>query len=127
MSLRAIVVAEDSEDRAMITKVISDLGHQVEEIAGPDFCLAYQGQRDTCPLSEPCHDIQIVNKRMTPEKSGLEFIRWQKHCGCKLREGNCAVISVDWPPDEVESADRLGVRLFTKPFLVKDLAISGYS
>lgn len=121
MGLRTVIVEKDSEARAMINTVVSTLGHEIEEVAGPEFCQTYLQQEHSCISSEPCHDIQILNNLMDDKMTGLEFLNWQKECGCKINQGNSAVISGDWPANEVKLADCLGIKAFTKPFLVKEM------
>ena len=121
MGLRAVIVEKNADDRAMLSRILRDLGHVAAEYSGPEFCQAYVLGEDACQQNDCCHDLQIFNNVFDGSVTGLELVEWQRLHGCRLSGANSAVVADDWPPGEVKSADLLGVRSFTKPFMVKDL------
>lgn len=119
--MRAVLVERDHEDRAMFEELVTGLGHHIRTFDGPEFCRAYRNGEDTCPLDSPCFDVIILNNLFDTRMTGLEFIECLDACDCRIDRANRAVVAAGWPPSEIETAERLGVQMFTKPFLVKDL------
>jgi hypothetical protein len=53
--------------------------------------------------------------------SGLAFVEAQTLRGCKGSVGNKAVISGTWEREELAKAERLGCKIFHKPFRINEL------
>lgn len=118
--MRAVIIENNPDDRAFVEKVLTDLGHQVDVFPDFEFCTAYR-QKSECARSDACYDTQIVGQIDPSSRTGIDFIHWQKECGCKLLTENSAAISENWSPEEIQIAEGLGLRLFSKPFMTRNL------
>ena len=121
MGLRAIFAGLDAEGSDVITRIISDLGHDIRTVSGPDFCHAYVQQETHCSLTEPCCDVLILSNRLHGELNGQQLLAWQKRCGCKIRDEFCAVLASEPHVEEKKSAALLGATVFTDPCRIKEL------
>ncbi|PLX98810.1 MAG: hypothetical protein C0623_11185 [Desulfuromonas sp.] len=121
MQLRSVVIDTNPEDRALVKNVLVDLGQNVDVCTSFEFCPVFQRQAGQCQLSSPCYDIQIVGQTDRSTRAGIDFIHWQRECGCKLATENSAAMSDSWSTEQIQIAEGLGIRLFTKPYLVRNL------
>lgn len=121
MGLKAVIVESDREDRELLSRIVSGLGHQARECSAEHFCRAYREQLESCPEPAACADVQLMETRPDDDLNSLDFVAWQRDKNCKISPGHIAVIAADWSQPSVRKADQLGVRRFTKPFLVKEL------
>jgi CheY-like chemotaxis protein len=102
-----------------LSEVLQASGYQVDSYATAEampFCNRASG-RCTCQVA--CADLLLTDNRM-PALTGLEMLELQQRKGCKLSQGNRAVLSGTWTLEEKRQAEQLGCKVFEKPF---DLAL----
>jgi CheY-like chemotaxis protein len=93
-------------------------GYEVFTFPHPRSCPIGKIHECTCPLTESCADFIITDLNM-PFIKGIDFIEQQLSKGCKVR--NLALMSGDLRDPDRKRAEKLGVKVFTKPFKVKDI------
>lgn len=115
--MKKILVVEDEVNaRDSLEIMLSIQGHEVITEDDPSFCHATQADVCSCPRSEPCADIMLIDNQM-PYKSGVELLKLHREKACNLEAANKAIISAfitDYDSDELA---RMGVRHFVKPFI----------
>jgi len=120
MQLRIIVLEDDPSTRKLLTGALSRLGHQVISAAEPLICPLYTDIEARCTHEHACGDILLSDNRM-PRMTGLEFVARQCVRGCKGVVHNKAVVSGSWRADELAEAERLGCKVFSKPYRLADI------
>jgi CheY-like chemotaxis protein len=90
-------------------------GYEVVSADNPTACPVYGDMTADCPHEFACGDILITDNQM-PYMTGLEFVQRQTQRGCKGVVHNKAVTSAYWADDDLQRADRLGCKVFKKPF-----------
>lgn len=120
MQLRIIVLEDDPSTRGLLTQVLEHCGHEVISAPEPLSCPIYADLDGRCNHLYACGDILLTDNRM-PRMTGLEFIARQGERGCKGVVHNKAVFSGTWQQEELETAERLGCKVFNKPFQLSDI------
>ena len=114
MILRALVFEDEEGLMEILARILERRGYEVVAFRDPSTCPLYSG--GAC--FSACADILITDLRM-PNVSGLEFLDHQFKQGCSIR--NVALMSGAWSFEDIHRAEKLGCRVFKKPFNVKDL------
>ncbi len=110
-----VIVFDDNElVLEVITHFIRMKGHDVHGFPDPTACPLYATPDCTCPEERPCTDVLLTDNAM-PVMTGLQFIGQQELKGCKGATKNKAVMAGSWTLEELDLAEQMGCRVFTKP------------
>ncbi|BCR04504.1 hypothetical protein DESUT3_15730 [Desulfuromonas versatilis] len=120
MKFRAIVLEDDEGCRELLTVILRQRGYEVLSFADPTVCPIFSEPMNACPHEDACGDILVSDNHM-PRLSGIEFVEAQTLRGCKGIIQNKAIISANWSQEEREKAERLGCRIFSKPFDIDEI------
>lgn len=116
----ALVIEEEADLRQLYTDVLALEEIAVNGYASPEaYYLANGGcwcRHDPCP----CHHFMLIDKQM-PNMSGLDFLCRLEEKGCRLKPRRKAVISGDWPIEDLEAVRKRGYQVLEKPCHVNDL------
>lgn len=115
MSLKVWVVDDDPSICNMLRLMLSAKGYHVETYTDPMACPIIQERDCSRPGVPPCADVLLVDYFM-PNMNGLEFLRKVEEFGCKVAQGNRAVITAHYSPELGSELARMGVTYFKKPF-----------
>ena len=120
MRTRIIVLEDDESSRRLLSMLLQVRGYEVISAAAPNSCPLYADLNAPCPHEYPCGDFLLTDNRM-PRMTGLELIARQEQRGCKGIVRNKAVISGTWETHELETAEQLGCKTFSKPYRLVDI------
>jgi CheY-like chemotaxis protein len=121
MKLRVIVLEDDEANRKLITMVLERRGYEVISSSDPAICPIYSNQEGSCPHEDACGDFLLTDNQM-PSMTGLDFIEAQNRRGCKGIVKHKAVLSGSWSLAEREKAERLGCKIFSKPYSIAEVS-----
>lgn len=118
--MRARVLVFD--DEPIIHEVFRSLckrrGYEVLAFTDPEHCLLHTLNQCPCKGGARCADIIISDLNM-PNVRGLDFLEGLLRKGCKCHA--LALMSGSWTDEDVARAERLGIKLFAKPFHIHEL------
>jgi len=115
----ALVLEDDTDCRALLSDILTDMQLQVKAFSDPVAYLATRTEGD-CTGNCPCVGFILTDNDM-PGMSGLEFLEKLKADGCALPNERKAIISGHWTQEGMERAEQLGCRIFYKPFQIADI------
>ena len=118
VTYRVLVFDDDESIRQILWYYFDNRGYEVFTFPNPGSCPLCGISPCQCPLEESCSDIIISDLNM-PVKRGLEFLEEQLSKGCRCK--NMALMSGDLRPDDIERASSLKIKLFQKPFTIKEI------
>ncbi len=121
MKPRAIVIDDDDACRALVSLLLEQKGYEVLSFSDPTACPVYTDPEAPCPHADACGDFLLTDNHM-PNMTGIEFIESQSRRGCKGMVKNKAVLSGSLSLGEVERAERLGCKVFRKPYVLKEVS-----
>ncbi len=113
--MRIFVIEDDDHYRKAIKAYLEMLGHEVIEAHDPSGCPLYAELADACRHEDPCGDLLLIDQNM-PQMTGLEFIQRQSERGCRGIMSCKALMSASLSDEEHALAQKLGCRIFRKPF-----------
>lgn len=108
---RILVVDDEAQIRDVLCRMMEHCGYSVDQ--------AIHGQDAIQKLGESTYDL-VISDILMPERDGLEVIMFLKR-----EQPDVKVIAISAPGNELylNTARGLGaVRVFSKPFRLKDLA-----
>jgi len=120
MHPRVIILEDDEDSRRILAMVLERRGYEVVSAAEPLSCPLYTDLDARCTHEFPCGDFLLSDNHM-PRMTGLQFVARQKERGCKGAIRNKAILSGTWDLQELETAARLGCKVFTKPYNLNDI------
>ena len=120
MDLRIIVFEDDDAIRQSLTLLLRKNGYEVISASDPTICPVYSTREESCSHEDACGDFLLTDNHM-PNMTGLEFIEAQSQRWCKGIIANKAVMSGTWSSEEREKAEKLGCKIFTKPFRIEEI------
>ena len=120
MHPRVIILEDDEDSRRILAMVLERRGYEVVSAAEPLICPLYTDLDARCTHEFPCGDFLLSDNHM-PRMTGLQFVARQKERGCKGAVRNKAILSGTWELLELETAARLGCKVFTKPYNLDDI------
>ena len=118
MKPRILIFEDNDVLRSTLKNILKDLGFEVFAFSDPGMCPRRASYDSVCPLDHACADIIISDVDM-PTKTGLEFIKERLNNGCKIKYR--ALMSGDWTETDLQNAQKLGCRIFHKPFNLEEL------
>jgi DNA-binding NtrC family response regulator len=118
MKYRVLIFEDNDTLRSILYQFIGGLGYEVFTFTDPSLCPLHKKKFCDIPNKSTCSDIIISGFNM-PKVNGTEFIKdmWKK--GCKVN--NFAIMSGNVTPEAVEEFEKLGGKIFRKPFDFEDL------
>jgi CheY-like chemotaxis protein len=116
--LRVIILEDSKAILTLLKEVFGDRGYEIFAFSNPSICPLQLIPECRCAENQTCADL-IVSDLNMPTMSGLRFIRNQRQKNCKCKY--VALISSSWTEEDLELAQQLGCKTFTKPLLFDDL------
>lgn len=120
MNHRVIVLEDDDAIRKLFTLMLEDWGFEVVSASDATLCPLFAALNECCPHEDACGDFLLADNRM-PNMTGLELIERQSQRGCKGTVKNKAVFSAAWNQEELDKAEALGCKIFSKPYSFTDV------
>ncbi len=114
-TFQTLLLEDDEGIRLTLEDLLRERNHVVLSYDSPLKCPLLEDSACTCGNKRPCVDFLISDNRM-PGMTGLEFVQLQSTRGCKLIGSNKALMSGDWSPEDMQLAESLGCKVFSKPF-----------
>jgi DNA-binding NtrC family response regulator len=118
ITYRILIFDDDSSIRDLLWNYFDHRGYEVFTFPHPRSCPICELHECMCPLDAACADLIISDLNM-PYVRGLDFLAQQISKGCKVR--NLALMTGELQAADREQAERLGVRVFEKPFRLADI------
>lgn len=122
MKPRIIVLEDDEVLRRRLSLLLKMHGYEVVSASDPTLCPVYSAPEKPCAHEGACTDFLLTDNRM-PNMTGLEFVEVQTLRGCKGHVVNKAVMSGTWSQEDREKAERLGCKVFSKPFSIEEIIV----
>ena len=117
-NLRVLIFEDNNFVRCTLKDFLGDFGYEVFTFEDPVASPLYKKNECDCRSGKTCADIIISDVNM-PFVNGLDFIKGQIQKGCKVKSR--ALMSGDWTHANLQSAENLGCRIFTKPFDILEI------
>ena len=118
MKLRVLIFDDDGEIRQLLWTLSDRRGYEVFTFPDPGLCPLHGADTCPCSVNEACADVIISDVKMI-DVDGIEFIKGLKEKGCRCQ--HIALMSGAWTEQDISSANQIGVKLFKKPFELKQL------
>lgn len=118
MRPRVLIFDDDPLIRQLLWAVCDRRGYEVFTFPDPGLCPLHTTDSCPCETGRSCSDIIISDLKM-PNVMGLDFVEELIGKGCRCR--NVALMSGSWSDDEFHRAQRLGCKVFAKPFHVSQI------
>lgn len=115
---RVLIFDDDESIRQLLWYYFDRQGYEVFTFPYPATCPLSGASSCQCPSEESCSDIIISDLNM-PFKRGLDFLEEQLSKGCRCK--NMALMSGDLDQEDIERASGLKIKLFRKPFTIKEI------
>jgi CheY-like chemotaxis protein len=114
-----ILLFEDNDTlRTTLKHLLDDLDYEVHTFSDPGMCPLYYSSNHGCLSDDSCSDIILSDVHM-PVETGLEFVKKRLNYGCKIK---CrALMSADWNDSDLQYAEDIGCKVFSKPFDLEEL------
>jgi CheY-like chemotaxis protein len=104
----------------LLNEILSLKEYEVFSFNNPHVCSLYNDNAESCENFIPCADILITDIIM-PGINGIDLLEKQKERGCKMHQGNKAVISGALSLDHEKKISDMNVKYFQKPFEFSDI------
>jgi DNA-binding NtrC family response regulator len=118
ITYRILIFDDDQSIRDLLWNCFDHRGYEVFTFPHPRSCPICELHECQCPLNAACTDLIISDLNM-PFVRGLDFLEQQISKGCKVR--NLALMTGELQNADRARADRLGIRVFEKPFRIADI------
>lgn len=119
--LRAVVIDDQEIIVNMLKDYLSIRNYEVLSYKKPAVCPIHDVKGNYGCTDYPCADIIITDFTM-PGRNGLELLREQSACGCKLTRENKAVMSGYIDEESHKQIQQLGHAFFQKPIAFSRLS-----
>ena len=118
MEYRAFIFDDQKDIRQILYSLFDRRGYEVFAFPHPGICPLSEEEICPCPIEQACADIILSDVNM-PIKNGLDFIEEQIQKGCRCK--HFALMSGDFTDGDVSKAKSLGIKIFKKPFKLKEV------
>jgi CheY-like chemotaxis protein len=119
--LKALVIDDDLVLASVIKKILQRYRCDVQSFPDPTkACEVSVNPGFHCPMESPCADVIITDMRM-PNMNGLDMLKLQRRCGCKVLDANKALMSAVITAQQQAELIELGFYFFPKPFKLNDV------
>jgi CheY-like chemotaxis protein len=115
---RVILLEDNKAILTLLREIFDDRGYEIYAFPNPSICPLQLIPECRCAENQTCTDL-IVSDLNMPTMTGLRFIRNQRQKNCKCKY--VAMISASWTEEDLETAQQLGCKTFTKPLFFDDL------
>ncbi|APG27585.1 hypothetical protein A7E78_06895 [Syntrophotalea acetylenivorans] len=115
MKKKAVVVDDDDYCRYSLSSFLRKNGYEVTCFDSGIYCELHKGSQSMCSKEEPCGHFFLTDNRM-PGIDGLMLIARQNNGACKVPIEMKAVLSGAFTTDELAQAEKLGCKIFQKPY-----------
>jgi CheY-like chemotaxis protein len=116
--LRVVLLDDNKALRTVLSALFAQRGYEVLAFSDPTICPLQMLPACRCKENETCADVILTDLDM-PKMNGLRFIENQKIKNCKCR--HIAVMSGYLTNEDISRAEKLGCKVFEKPFDRKEL------
>ena len=116
--IRALLLEDNDLIRSLMSTVLESRGYEVFKFSTPAICPLQKTPACGCADNSRCADIILSDLGM-PAVSGIEFIKNQKEKKCKTPY--IAMMSGNWPAEDVKTARELKCKVFNKPFNMAEI------
>ena len=114
-----ILIFDDSEEiRSLLYEFFNRRGYEAFSFPNPGVCPISHEKICPCPTGEACSDFILSDLNM-PVQQGIDFLEGQKRKGCQCK--NMTLMSGDFTEKDVLRAKSIGLKLFRKPFSIKEI------
>ena len=118
MKPRILIFEDNDTIRSSLENLLVNHGYEVLTFSNPGMCPQYLSSNHNCLLDDSCSDIIISDVNM-PVETGLEFLKNRLNLGCKVKFR--ALMSADWTESDLQYAEKIGCKVFYKPFDLGEL------
>ena len=118
MRPRVLLFEDNDFIRSTLKNILVGVGYEVYDFSNPGLCPQYLSSNQNCLWDDSCSDIIISDVNM-PVETGLEFIKNRLKLGCKIKFR--ALMSADWTESDLQYAQKIGCKVFHKPFDLEEL------
>ena len=118
MKPRVLIFEDNGFLRSTLKDILVSKGYEVYDFSNPGMCPQYLSSNQNCLWDDSCSDIIISDVNM-PVETGLEFIKNRLSLGCKIKFR--ALMSADWAESDLQYAQKIGCKVFQKPFDLEEL------
>ena len=118
MNYRAFIFDDQKDIRQVLCSLFDRRGYEVFSFPHPGTCPLSEEEICPCPIEQTCADMILSDVNM-PIKNGLDFIEEQIQKGCRCK--HFALMSGDFTDGDVSKAKSLGIKIFKKPFKLKEV------
>jgi CheY-like chemotaxis protein len=115
---RVLLFEDNDFIRSTLKNILVGVGYEVYDFSNPGLCPQYLSSNQNCLWDDSCSDIIISDVNM-PVETGLEFIKNRLKLGCKIKFR--ALMSADWTESDLQYAQKIGCKVFHKPFDLEEL------
>jgi len=115
---RVLIFEDNGFLRSTLKDILVSKGYEVYDFSNPGMCPQYLSSNQNCLWDDSCSDIIISDVNM-PVETGLEFIKNRLSSGCKIKFR--ALMSADWAESDLQYAQKIGCKVFQKPFDLEEL------
>jgi len=112
--ISVVIYEKDLQQALLFGKMVESLGYTVRVYSAPTDCPIYASHTCTCPQTNPCADIVLIDYDMS-HMNGIELLELQRTLGCKTRFENKAIMSTSLSVQLKEIIASLGCQFFCKP------------
>jgi DNA-binding NtrC family response regulator len=118
MTPRIIIFDENETLCSILKEILIERGYEVFTFSDSSVCPLFHSD-DHCIIPHgSCSDI-IISDIYIPTVEGLKLIKERIDRGCSVKFR--ALMSTNWTDAEWQYAQRIGCRLFSKPFDLKEM------
>ena len=118
MNYRAFIFDDQKDIRQVLCSLFDRRGYEVFDFPHPGTCPLSEEEICPCPIEQTCADMILSDVNM-PIKNGLNFLEEQIQKGCRCK--HFALMSGDFTDGDVSKAKSLGIKIFKKPFKLKEV------
>ena len=118
MKYRALIFDDMKEIRKILWKLFDKRGYEVFTFPHPALCPLSEIEVCPCSSEETCADVILSDLNM-PIKKGTNFLEEQIKKGCRCK--HFGLMSGEFSSEDVSKAKSLGIKLFKKPFKLKEV------
>jgi len=118
MKYRCLIFDDMKEIREMLWKLFDKRGYEVFTFPDPALCPLSEMEVCPCSSEETCADVILSDVNM-PIKRGIDFLEDQIKKGCRCK--HFGLMSGEFSSEDVSKAKSLGIKLFKKPFKLKEV------
>ena len=119
MNYRALIFDDMKEIRKMLWKLFDNRGYEVFAFPHPALCPLSEQEVCPCSSEETCADVILSDGNM-PIKKGINFLEEQIRKGCRCK--HFGLMSGEFSEEDISKAKSLGIKLFKKPFKLKEVS-----